>query len=294
MKSIIFGANGQDGFYLSELLKLKQIEVVAVSRSTGKDNITGNVTDQSFVESIIKDHQPDFVFNLAANSTTQHSALLENHETIATGTIHVLEAVYKYSPLSKVFLSGSALQFENRSNPIKETDPFCAKDAYSAARIYTTYLARYYRTLNVKVYVGYFFNHDSPLRDARHLNKKIIDYVKALSQNKQKEKLSIGNVNVQKEFNHAKDIANAIFILVSQNEIFEAVIGNGLGYTIKDWLSICFQFINKTPDDFIVINKDYVSPYEKLICNPETLKSLGWKHTISIEQLAKEMYDYEG
>ena len=144
MKAIIFGANGQDGYYLSLLLLNENIQVIGVSRS-GKFLKT-DITNFEQVAALIKTEQPDYIFHLAANSTTHHDALFENHQTIATGTLNLLEAVYKFSPNTKVFISGSGLQFVNNGDPIKESDAFAANDAYSIARIQSVYAARYYRT----------------------------------------------------------------------------------------------------------------------------------------------------
>src|ERR1700741_3668294 len=109
MKAIIFGVNGQDGFYLSELLKQNNCEVVGVSRHG--NFLKGDVANYSFVEELIKKYQPGYIFHFAANSTTNHAALFENNATIATGTLNVLESVKKYSSHSKVFICGSGLQF---------------------------------------------------------------------------------------------------------------------------------------------------------------------------------------
>ena len=103
MKAIIFGINGQDGFYLGELLASQNVEVTGVSRSANKIFVQGNVKDIDFVTALITKLQPDFVFHLAANSTTKHEALFENHETISTGTLNILEAVYKFSSIPKFF-----------------------------------------------------------------------------------------------------------------------------------------------------------------------------------------------
>ena len=119
MKALIFGINSQDGFYLNEILKNSSVEVVGISRSAGSW-LKGDVSDTDFVEGLIKSKNPDYIFHLAANSTTQHYTLFENHETISTGTLNILESVYKYSPKTKVFLSGSAMQFENKGLPIDE------------------------------------------------------------------------------------------------------------------------------------------------------------------------------
>ncbi|WP_315824121.1 GDP-mannose 4,6-dehydratase [Paraflavitalea speifideaquila] len=155
MTAIIFGANGQDGYYLSELLLKNNLQVIPVSRQGNV--VKTDVADFESVKSLIQQHKPDYVFHLAANSTTRHEALFENHTTIATGTLNILEAVKTIWPQAKVFISGSGLQFKNEGRPIKETDAFEARDAYSVSRIQSVYAARYYRTLGLKVYVGYFF-----------------------------------------------------------------------------------------------------------------------------------------
>jgi GDPmannose 4,6-dehydratase len=103
-KALIFGANGQDGFYLSELLLLNNIEVISISRTAGL--ILGDIADFEFVKNIIRENQPNYVFHFAANSTTKHSAIFENHASISSGTLNILEAVKNYSPWAKVFISG--------------------------------------------------------------------------------------------------------------------------------------------------------------------------------------------
>ena len=140
---IIFGASGQDGFYLDELLQKLHYSVIRISRKMG--DLKGTIVDYLFVETIIKQLQPKYVFHFAANSTTHHRALFENHESISTGTLNVLEAVRLHCPTTKVFLSGSAMQFKNEGFPISEQTPFEASSPYSVARIQSVYAARYYR-----------------------------------------------------------------------------------------------------------------------------------------------------
>ena len=285
MTAIIFGSGGQDGYYLTRLLHEMNCNVVGISR---KKNISYNITDYSSVSSLIKDNQPDFVFHLAANSTTRHDALFENHQTIATGTLNILEAVKKFSPLTKVFISGSGLQFKNEGNPIKETDPFEARDAYSVSRIQSVYASRYYRTLGIKSYVGYFFNHDSPKRTERHMTKKIAEAAKRIATGS-KERLEIGNIDVIKEYGYAGDIVKGIWTLVCQEKITEANISTGQGYSIKDWLIECFTQVNKNWEDHIVIKKKFVPDYKKLLSDPSLIFSLGWKPQISFHELALMM-----
>jgi GDPmannose 4,6-dehydratase len=102
-------------------------------------NLATNIASYEEVAALIKNSLPHYIFHLAANSTTRHDALFENHATISTGTFNILEAVKNFSPLTKVFISGSGLQFVNNDSPIKETDDFDARDAYSVSRIHSVY-----------------------------------------------------------------------------------------------------------------------------------------------------------
>lgn len=288
MKSaLIFGANGQDGYYLSKLLQLNKIEVISISRTSG--SILGDVADFEFVENIIKNRHPSYVFHFAANSTTKHTALLENHASISTGTLNILEAVKKHSPDAKIFISGSAMQFKNDGLPISENTPFESSSAYSAERIYSVYLSRYYREkFHLNTYVGYLFNHDSPLRSENHINQKIV--LSAINiANGSQDKLIIGDVDVKKEFNYAGDIVKAIWQLISQNEVSEMVIGSGVAYNIRFWIEYCFNKMGLKWQDHTVKDEKFVSDYNVLVSDPKLLISTGWEPTKNIFQLAELM-----
>jgi GDPmannose 4,6-dehydratase len=288
MKAIIFGANGQDGYYLNELLQQMNCEVIGVSRNGGFLQI--DIANYTMLAQLIAIEQPDFIFHLAANSTTRHDALFENHSTISTGTLNILEAVKTQSPHTKVFISGSGLQFKNEDRPIKETDAFEARDAYSISRIQSVFAARYYRRLGIKTYVGYFFNHDSPRRSERHMAKKIAAFAKRIGDGSL-EKLDIGDITVIKEWTFAGDIVRGIIALVMQETVFEANIASGLGYSIEDWLNVCFRQIDKFWQDFVVLNNDFTPEYKSLVSDSSLIFSLGWKPETSFEELAKMMME---
>jgi GDPmannose 4,6-dehydratase len=287
MKAVIFGANGQDGILLSKLLKEKNIDVIDVSRSTGR--FKGDVADYDFVEALIKNLSPDYIFHFAANSSTHHEALFDNHQAISTGTLNILESARQHCSHAKVFLSGSAMQFRNDESPIDECAPFEASSPYSIARIQSVYAGRYYRAnFGMAVYCGYLFNHDSPLRSERHVNQKIVCAVNRIA-NGSNEKLELGNIDVEKEFNYAGDIVEAIWILVNQNAIFETVIGCGETHSIREWLEYCFKKINKNWNDFVLINPNYKAEYKILVSNPTLLRSLGWHPKVNFNALADMM-----
>jgi GDPmannose 4,6-dehydratase len=291
-KALVFGINGQDGFYLRRLLQQNKIEVTGVSRSDG-DWLKGDVADRAFVESLIQSGQPDYIFHLAAHSAVHHELLFEHQSTIVNGSLHILESVLHHSPASRVFITGSGLQFVNDGNPVSEKNEFLAGDAYSLARIQAVYAARYFRTKGIKTYVGYLFHHDSPLRSPNHLNRKIVDAVKKIAAG-ENASLTIGDITVEKEFGFAGDIAKGLFHLVQQNEISEACIGTGKAYSIEKWLEICFTSIGKNWKEYVELNNNYKSGFKRLVSNPSLLKATGWKPEVNIAELAALMLNSTG
>ena len=287
MKAIIFGANGQDGHYLSELCKAKGMDVVGVSRSGGEWQ-KGDVSMRDQTEALIKMHQPKYVFHLAANSTTRHDAVFENHETISTGTLNILEAVKKHSPETKVFITGSGLQFINTGAPISEHDEFEASSAYSVARIQSVYAARYYRTLGIRAYAGYLFHHESPFRKPNHVSKMIALAVQRIAAGSD-EIIELGDISVEKEWVFAGDVAQGIFTLVEQEKIFEAAIGSGIAYSIQNWLEECFKIAAKDWRKHISLREGFTPEYKRLVANPATMRALGWFPSVDLPGLATLM-----
>ncbi|GAA4463953.1 GDP-mannose 4,6-dehydratase [Nemorincola caseinilytica] len=284
--AVIFGANGQDGHYLHELLISEGIAVTGVSRSGPWLHM--DIGKYADVEALVREKRPDIIFHLAANSTTRHDVLFENHETISTGTFNVLEAVKRHSPGTKVFLSGSGLQFHNAGRPIKETDPFEATSPYAVSRIQSVYAARYYRSLGIQTYFGYFFNHDSPIRPERHMSNKIAAFARRIAAGSS-ETLEIGDMTVRKEWGFAGDIVRGIYTLVQQDDVYEATIGTGLAYSIEDWLNECFALIGRDWRQYVVHRPGFVPEYDILCSDPTTLRSLGWQPQVSFADLARMM-----
>jgi GDPmannose 4,6-dehydratase len=289
--AIIFGSNGQDGFYLKELLVKERVGVVSISRSAG--DYIGSVGDFEFVNKVIKIHKPHYIFHFAAISTTKHDVILENNHSISTGTINILESVKRHSPESKVFISGSALQFKNSGIPIDENTPFDFLSPYAISRIHSVYMARYFRkTFGIKAYVGYFFNHDSPLRSENHVNQKIVFHISEILKGNL-NKLIIGNINVKKEFNYAKDIVEAVWLMINQDYIYEAVIGSGVAHSIKDWIKYCFDKYSLRWEEYILLDESYKSEYEILVSNPKLINNIGWNPRFSMHELADIMLEAE-
>lgn len=286
MSIIIFGDNCQDGYYLKKMYLSTPYEVIGVSRSGNE--VKGGVADENFVEHLVKTHLPTAIYHFAANSTTRHDALFENHATISTGALNILESVRKHSPSSKVFITGSGLQFKNSGQPISELDDFEALNPYAVARIQSVYAARYYRTLGIRAYVGYLFHHESPLRREHHVSKMIAMAVQRIA-NGSEETIEIGDMSVQKEWTFAGDVVRGVMTLIEQDDVFEATIGSGVAYTIQDWLEQCFMVIGKNWHDYVRQKDGFTAEYSRLVSNPATIQSLGWKPEISFRELARMM-----
>ena len=283
---LIFGGNSQDAHYLSEHCRQQSMNVVLVGRSSG--TALGDIAEYEFVADLVDKHKPRYLFHLAANSTTRHDAILENYHTIVIGTCYVLEAVKIFSPETLVFITGSGLQFKNTGHAISEHSPFVFDSAYSVVRNSSIECARYYRSLGLAVYVGYLFHHESPLRKPSHVSKMIALAAQRIAQGSS-EKLEIGDMTVKKEWGFAGDIAQGMLALVSQEQVFEAVIGTGAGYTIADWLEACFSLVGLDWHEHVTHRKGFKAEYPILISDPKTMFGLGWHPETSFDSLAKLM-----
>lgn len=287
MKAIIFGAGGQDGHYLASLLEGRGIQVTGISRSTGQPR--GDVADFPFVSDLISTCKPAYVFHLAANSSTRHDAIFENHETISTGTLNILESARLHCPEARIFIAGSAMQFRNSGEPINERTPFEASSPYAVARIQAVYAARYFLSkFGMRVYCGYLFNHDSPLRADKHVNQMIVSAVKRIA-NGSTERLELGDLTVEKEFGFAGDVVEAIWQLVNQDEAFEVVIGTGRAHSIEEWVDYCFRSVGKDWRQHVTVKQGFRPEYRRLISDNALLLSVGWKPKTGFEQLADMM-----
>jgi GDPmannose 4,6-dehydratase len=288
MNALIFGAGGQDGFYLQQLCRELGIDAIGISRSPGSDYIQGDVSEYDQVKGLVNYYHPTYIFHLAANSTTRHSALFENHATISIGTINILECVKNQSPDTKVFIAGSGVQFKNTGQPIAEKDEFEASSVYSVARIHSVYAARYYRSLGIRAYVGYLFHHESPRRKSGHI-AKMISLAAQHSSAEGAEKIKLGDISVRKEWAFAGDIVRGILTLVNQDDVFEAAIGTGDAFSIEDWLEQCFGLVGKDWREHVDLCQGFTPEYHCLVSNPKTIQSLGWVPAVGFSELASMM-----
>jgi GDPmannose 4,6-dehydratase len=280
--AIITGSNGQDGYYLAELLRHYQIEPTLIHSYSGID-----LANPVVVDDLVFADKPEYIFHLAAASTVDHSAAQQNHDLFANGTQNILQSVKLRAPECRVFLAGSAYQFKNDGNPIKETDPWETRSVYCAARGYSNLLARAYRHMGLHVYFGYFFHHDSPRRHARHISQRIAAAAR------EGREVEIGNMEVVKEWTWAGDTVEAIWSLVNQDLIWEANIGTGIGHSIAEFAQACFAVKGLDYQNYVRPRADFVPDYSRLTCDPERIFSTGWRPHHGLDYLAEQMVSWK-
>ena len=156
------------------------------------------------------------------------------------------------------------------------------------ARIQSVYAARYYRSLGIRAYVGYLFHHESPFRKPNHVSKMIALAAQRIAAGSG-EFIELGDISVEKEWTFAGDVAQGILTLVEQDEVFEAVIGSGVAYSIQDWLEECFKVIGKDWREHTRLREGFTPEYKRLISNPATMRSLDWVPSVDFPGLAAIM-----
>jgi GDPmannose 4,6-dehydratase len=286
VKALVFGANGQDGPYLCEALRERGVDVVGISRSGPWTR--GDVANREEVDAAVRSARPDYIFQLAASSTTRHEALFDNHASISTGALNVLESARLHAPTARVFIPGSAVQFKNVGQPIDEEAPFEASSPYAVARIQSVYAARYFRSLGVRTYVGYLFHHDSPRRGPRHVAQLIASAARRIGGGSQ-EVLELADTSVVKEWTFAGDVVRAMLALVEQDDVTEAVIGSGEGHAIADWAERCFSAVGRNWRDHVRVAPGGRAEHPRLVSRPVRLRSLGWRPLVTFDGLAEMM-----
>ncbi len=289
---IIFGAGGQDGFFLINLLLSFGYKVIPFTHNGGDIGPPLDVSDFDSVEAVIQKYRPEIIFHLAAKSSTWHEFVLENHKAIVDGALAVMESVDRHVPNSKVFIASSALVFKNEGCPIIEENELVTDSAYAMARVEALQIVRYYRQRGQKVYVGFLFNHESHLRPSNSIARKVVKGVVDIHLGIQKS-LSIGNPDVIKEWMWAGDAVAAMIFLVNQDEVFEACIGDGIGKSVWDFATACCDIVGISLESCLITIPDYEAEYAALVSDPRKIKSLGWTPKVNMEDLAKRMVENE-
>lgn len=311
-KALITGVTGQDGSYLAQFLLTKGYEVYGLTRRTSTSNhtrlegfiekiniVSGDLIDQHSLTQIIKNVQPDEVYNLAAQSFVQTSwdQPVLTGEVTAIGVTRMLEAIRMAKPDAKFYQASSSEMFGKvQETPQSETTPFYPRSPYGVAKVYGHWITVNYReSYNIYACSGILFNHESPRRGLEFVTRKISNAVARIKLGKQ-DKIILGNLDSKRDWGYAKDYVQAMWLMLQQDKPEDYVVGTGETHSIREFLDEAFKIIGVTDWSKYVISNDpkYVRPAEVdlLVANPEKAKKiLNWQSKTSFEDLVKIMVE---
>jgi len=333
--ALITGITGQDGSYLAELLLEKNYRVHGLIRrnstSDGTDRINhllklptitlhyGDMTDFACIAQLIKDIQPDEIYNLAAQSHVKvsFSNALYTADANGLGTLRILEAI-KLLGLEKTtrfYQAATSEMFgEVQSIPQREDTPFYPRSPYGVAKLYAHWITKNYReAYGMFACSGILFNHESPRRGETFVTRKITKTLAEIRNGKRIIPLELGNLDAKRDWGHAKDYVEAMWLMLQQEEPEDFVIATGQQHTVREFVDAAFDYmgysIEWVGEGLKEVAKDYGTGEVLVKINPEFYRpsevdslvgdcakakeTLGWKHNYSFTQLVEEMCKYD-
>ncbi len=328
--ALITGITGQDGSYLSELLLEKGYEVHGIVRRSSLINTHridhiydqiklhyGDLTDSTNLVRVIQQVQPDEIYNLGAQSHVKVSFEMPEYtgQTDGLGTLRILEAVRLLGMESKtrIYQASTSEMFGNvQEIPQKETTPFYPRSPYGVAKVYGYWIVKNYReSYGLHASSGILFNHESPRRGETFVTRKITQGLSRISVGQQSV-LYLGNLNAKRDWGHAKDFVEAMWLMLQQDEPDDYVIATGEQYSVREFVEAAAPYfgmsiawegegINEVGIDkltkrtVIKVSPKYFRPAEVETLLGDATKAkekLGWEPKISFEQLVEDMCIY--
>ena len=313
-RAFITGITGQDGAYLAEFLLEKGYQVWGLARRSSSgglhldrlewlgvlDRITlveGDLTDLSSLMRIIAEVDPDEVYNLAAQSfvatSWQQPHLTAN--VTGVGVLNVLEALRLLKSEARFYQASSSemfglIQHEKQS----EATPFYPRSPYAVAKLYGHWITVNYReSFGMHASSGILFNHESPLRGQEFVTRKVTDGVARIKLGLAKE-LRLGNIEAKRDWGHARDYVRAMWMMLQQDAADDYVVATGQTWTVQHMVDIAFKHAGLSVEDHLVIDPALFRPAEVdvLLGDPtKAERQLGWKPTITLEEMICEMVD---
>ena len=328
--ALITGITGQDGSYLAELLLQKGYEVHGIIRRASQINTQridhiynqiklhyGDLTDSTNLVRVIQQVKPDEIYNLGAQSHVKVSFEMPEYTGMVDGlgTLRILEAVRLLGMENKTRIyqaSTSEMFGEVQEIPQKETTPFYPRSPYGVAKLYGYWIVKNYReSYGLHASSGILFNHESPRRGETFVTRKITRGLSRISTGEQ-DILYLGNLNAKRDWGHAKDFVEAMWLMLQQDEADDYVIATGEQYSVREFVEAAAPYFGiniiwvneglnevgydkNTMKPVIKVDPKYFRPAEV-----ETLlgdaskanKNLGWEPKISFNQLVEDMCIY--
>jgi len=316
-KALITGINGQDGSYLAELLIDKGYEVwgtvkrnsVSETQSTRIEHLResgllnleyADLTDMASLVRVLSKVQPDEVYNLAAQSHVRVSfdQPIYTANVTGVGTLNMLEAVRLVSPNSKIYQASSSEMFGNSIDSDgyqRETTPMQPVSPYGCAKVFSYNICRNYRNAyDMKIWNGILFNHESPRRGTNFVTNKVVKAAVRIKLGLQKN-LHLGNLEATRDWGHAKDYVEAMWLMLQSDEPDDYVCATGISHSVRDLCEYVFSSLNLDYKDYVVVDEKHFRPEELDNLKGDSTKlqkKLSWEIKYTFETMLDEMIQY--
>ncbi|MFX1512914.1 MAG: GDP-mannose 4,6-dehydratase [Promethearchaeota archaeon] len=320
MGKIIFitGITGQDGSYLAEYFLSKGYEVHGIIRRASTFNTEridhlyadphdternlilhyGDLLDFSSLTALIKEIEPDQVYNLGAQSHVKVSFNLPIYtgSVTALGTACILEAIRRSDLNIRFYQASSSEMFGSSPPPQNEETPFHPKSPYACAKMYAHWMTVNYRdAYGLFACNGILFNHESPRRGPRFVTRKITRALASIITGKQ-EFLYLGNLDAKRDWGYAPEYIVAMVQMLEQSSPDDYVLGTGESYSVRDFLDCCGEYLKLDWEKYVKIDKRYFRPAEVDHLQADSSKAqkvLNWRTQVKISDLCKIMLDHD-
>jgi GDPmannose 4,6-dehydratase len=313
-RALITGVTGQDGAYLAQLLLGKGYAVTGIVRRSSHagvfdhrlkwlgiqdavELVDGNLLDLSALLRIVQAAKPDEIYNLAAQSfvTSSWQQPLLTGQVTGLGAVNMLECLRSVAPQARYYQASTSEMFGLiQEAQQSEATPFYPRSPYGVAKLYAHWMTINYReSFGLHASNGILFNHESPLRGVEFVTRKVTDAVARIKLGRQRE-LRLGNIDAKRDWGHARDYVQAMWLMLQQDRPDDYVIATGRTTTVRAMCEIAFRHVGLNVDDHLIVDPALFRPaeVEVLLGNPEKAKAtFGWEAKTSLEALITEMVD---
>lgn len=313
-KALITGVSGQDGSYLAELLLEKGYEVHGIVRRVALEDPAHrlqrliHILDDIRLHSaslesypslfkVVKEVQPDECYHLAAQSFVSYSFEDEfsTFNTNINGTHFVLSALRDASPGTRFYFAASSEMFGKAEEvPQTERTKFHPRSVYGISKVAGFELTRNYReAYGVFAVSGILYNHESPRRGFEFVTRKITHNVARIKYGKEK-KLLLGNLDAKRDWGHARDYVEAMWLMLQQKDPDDYLISSGETHAVHEFCEIAFSHVGLNYQDHVIVDKRFFRPAEVDVLHGDSSKArqrLGWKNTVGFKDLVVEMVE---